>query len=174
MPGPLMGRGGGHRRYKAMSEINVTPFVDVMLVLLIIFMVAAPMMTSGVPVDLPRTNATPLAQEQEPITISVNPEGRIFIQETEVPMEELVTRLRAIADAQPTAAGEPQRRIFVRGDRAISYGRVMEVMGSISTGGFTRVALLAEQPPGRAPSPIAAPTVTGPRNQNSPRPNQPR
>ena len=172
MAGPLIGRSGGHRRYKAMSEINVTPFVDVMLVLLIIFMVAAPMMTSGVPVDLPRTNATPLAQEQEPITISVNPEGRIFIQETEVQMEELVTRLRAIADAQPTTPGEPQRRIFVRGDRAITYGRVMEVMGSISTGGFTRVALLAEQPPGRAPAPV--PTVAGPRNQNTPRQTPPR
>ena len=182
MAGPLMGRGGGHRRYKAMSEINVTPFVDVMLVLLIIFMVAAPMMTSGVPVDLPRTNATPLAQEQEPITISVNPEGRIFIQETEVPMEELVTRLRAIAEAQPTPAGEPQRRIFVRGDRAITYGRVMEVMGNIASGGFTRVALLAEQPPGRAapatsapPAPAPpAPAVGGPRNPGTPRPNQPR
>ena len=100
MAGPLMSRGGGGRRYKAKREINVTPLVDVMLVLLIIFMVTAPMMTSGVPVDLPRTNATPLNQEQEPITISVNPEGKIFIQETEVPMEELVPRLRAIADAQ--------------------------------------------------------------------------
>jgi biopolymer transport protein TolR len=166
--------GGGGRRYKAMSEINVTPLVDVMLVLLIIFMVTAPMMTSGVPVDLPRTNATPLNQEQEPITISVNPEGKIFIQETEVPMEELVPRLRAIADAQTQAPGEPQRRIFVRGDRAITYGRIMEVMGNIAAGGFSRVALLAEQPPGRAPAPVAAP-VAGPRAQpQAPRQNAPR
>ena len=174
MAGPLMSRGSGHRRYKPMSEINVTPFVDVMLVLLIIFMVAAPMMTAGVPVDLPRTNATPLNQEQEPITISVNPEGKIFIQETEVPMEELVTRLRAIADAQPTAAGEPQRRIFVRGDRNISYGRVMEVMGNISSGGFSRVALLAEQPPGRAPAAAApgSPPLAGPRVQQPSAPRQ--
>jgi len=169
-----MSRGGGGRRYKAMSEINVTPLVDVMLVLLIIFMVTAPMMTSGVPVDLPRTNATPLNQEQEPITISVNPEGKIFIQETEVPMEELVPRLRAIADAQTQAPGEPQRRIFVRGDRAITYGRIMEVMGNIAAGGFSRVALLAEQPPGRAPAPVAAP-VAGPRAQpQAPRQNAPR
>ena len=147
-----------------------------MLVLLIIFMVAAPMMTAGVPVDLPRTNATPLNQEQEPITISVNPEGRIFIQETEVQMEELVTRLRAIADAQTPAPGEQQRRIFVRGDRAISYGRVMEVMGNISSGGFTRVALLAEQPPGRPPAATAPAPLAGPRAQQpqAPRQNPPR
>jgi len=177
MAGPLMSRGGGRGRYKPMSEINVTPFVDVMLVLLIIFMVAAPMMTSGVPVDLPRTNATPLNQEQEPITISVNPEGKIFIQETEVQMEELVPRLRAIAEAQTQAPGEPQRRIFVRGDRAITYGRVMEVMGNIAAGGFSRVALLAEQPPGRAPAPVSAPAapLSGPRAQpQAPRQNAPR
>jgi biopolymer transport protein TolR len=140
------GRGNGSsggRRYKPMAEINVTPFVDVMLVLLIIFMVAAPMMTSGVPVDLPRTSAQPLAQEQEPLTISVDPQGRIFLQETEVQLENLVAQLQAIARNQQ--AGQPERRIFVRGDRGISYGRVMEVMGTISAGGFTRVALLAEQ-----------------------------
>ncbi len=143
MAGPLMKRGGARGRYRPMSDINVTPFVDVMLVLLIIFMVAAPMMTSGVPVDLPRTAAQPLNQEQEPLTISVNAEGRIFLQETEVPVEGLVDRLRAIAQARPE--GTPEPRIFVRGDRSISYGQVMEVMGVISAGGFTRVALLAEQ-----------------------------
>ncbi len=151
MAGPLMGRGGGRgRRYRPMAEINVTPFVDVMLVLLIIFMVAAPMMTSGVPVDLPRTAAQPLNQEQEPLTISVDPQGRIFLQETEVELASLVERLRAIAGSQPQ--GQPERRIFVRGDRAISYGRVMEVMGTISAGGFTRVALLAEQANPTAPA----------------------
>jgi biopolymer transport protein TolR len=138
-----------------MAEINVTPFVDVMLVLLIIFMVAAPMMTSGVPVDLPRTTAQPLNQEQEPLTISVDPQGRIFLQETEVPIENLVAQLQAIARNQQ--AGAPERRIFVRGDRAISYGRVMEVMGTISAGGFTRVALLAEQANPSAPPRPAQP-----------------
>jgi len=131
-----------------------------MLVLLIIFMVAAPMMTSGVPVDLPRTTAQPLNQEQEPLTISLDPQGRIFLQETEVQMENLVAQLQAIARNQQ--AGAPERRIFVRGDRSISYGRVMEVMGTISAGGFTRVALLAEQ----ANAPRTTPTAP-------PRPNQP-
>lgn len=145
MAGPLMGGGrGGRGRYRPMSEINVTPFVDVMLVLLIIFMVAAPMMTSGVPVDLPRTQAGALAQEQEPLTISVTAEGAIFLQDTQVELASLVPQLRAILQNQ--APGAPERRIFVRGDRAISYGRVMEVMGTVSSAGFSRVALLAEQP----------------------------
>ena len=137
------GRGGRRRRGRraSLSEINVTPLVDVMLVLLIIFMVAAPLMTVGVPVDLPKTQAAALNQDNEPITISVNPEGKIFLQETEVPIEGLVAQLQAIAQAQP--AGAPERRIFVRGDKAISYGRVMEVMGTIAAAGFTRVALLA-------------------------------
>jgi biopolymer transport protein TolR len=139
---------GGRASYRPMSEINVTPLVDVMLVLLIIFMVAAPLMTVGVPVDLPRTNATALNQEQEPLTITVNAEGKVFLQETEVAVEALVAQLRAILAAQPVAAGQPERRIFVRGDRAISYGRVMEVMGTVSAAGFSRVALLAEQPQG--------------------------
>ena len=155
-----------------MAEINVTPLVDVMLVLLIIFMVAAPLMTVGVPVDLPKTQATALNQENEPITITVNPEGRIFLQETEVQIEGLVPQLQAIARTQQ---GGAERRIFVRGDRAISYGRVMEVMGTVSAGGFSRVALLAEQPAraggARPPQPPPAPDnggrtsngATGPR-----------
>ncbi|MGG5811912.1 protein TolR [Falsiroseomonas sp. CW058] len=168
MAGPLLGGRGPRGRYRPMSEINVTPFVDVMLVLLIIFMVAAPLMTVGVPVDLPRTNATPLNQEQEPLTITVNPEGRIFLQETEVQLEGLVAQLQAILGSQQQQPGQPERRIFVRGDRAISYGRVMEVMGTVSAAGFTRVALLAEQPQGR---PAAAPApAQPPRGQ---RPAQP-
>lgn len=155
MAGPLMGRQSGRGRYRPMSEINVTPFVDVVLVLLIIFMVAAPLMTTGVPVDLPRTNATPLNQEQEPLTISVDSQGRIFLQETEVQMEGLVPQLQAIMRNQPQ--GQPERRIFVRGDRAISYGRVMEVMGTVSAAGFSRVALLAEQPQGRPAAQPAQP-----------------
>ena len=162
MAGPLMGRQSGRGRYRPMSEINVTPFVDVVLVLLIIFMVAAPLMTVGVPVDLPRTNATPLPQEQEPLTITVDSQGRIFLQETEVPMDGLVPQLQAIMRNQPQ--GQPERRIFVRGDRAISYGRVMEVMGTVSAAGFSRVALLAEQPQGRAatPAPQARPPAAQP------------
>jgi len=149
MGASLQGGGRDRRsRYRPMAEINVTPLVDVMLVLLIIFMVAAPLMTVGVPVDLPRTTANPLNQETEPLTISVTHEGRIFLQETEVTAEELVPRLRAIIGEQPQ--GQPERRIFVRGDRSIAYGRVMEVMGMIAAAGFTRVALLAEQPPGAA------------------------
>jgi biopolymer transport protein TolR len=154
--------GGPRGRYRPLAEINVTPMVDVMLVLLIIFMVAAPLMTVGVPVDLPKTQASALNQENEPITITVNPEGRIFLQETEVPLDGLVAQLQAIARSGAQAEGQgrggAERRIFVRGDRAISYGRVMEVMGTINAGGFSRVALLAEQPPGRpAASPGRAP-----------------
>ncbi len=154
---PRGGR-GGRGRYRPMAEINVTPLVDVMLVLLIIFMVAAPLMTVGVPVDLPKTQASALNQEQEPITVTVNPEGRIFLQETEVELASLVPQLQAILRNQPQ--GAPERRIFVRGDRAISYGRVMEVMGTISAAGFTRVALLAEQPAG---TPAARPAQTQPQ-----------
>ena len=158
-------RSGGSRRgrYRPMAEINVTPLVDVMLVLLIIFMVAAPLMTVGVPVDLPKTQASALNQENEPITITVNSD-KIYLQETEVQIEGLVPQLQAIAGAQQAGA---ERRIFVRGDRSTSYGRVMEVMGTVSAGGFTRVALLAEQPPrvaggARAPqAPAAAPSNGG-------------
>jgi len=165
MAGPTLGGRGPRGRYRPMSEINVTPFVDVMLVLLIIFMVAAPMMTTGVPVDLPRTQAGALNQEQEPLTISVTSEGRIFLQETEVELAGLVPQLQAILRNQPQ--GQPERRIFVRGDRAISYGRVMEVMGTVSSAGFSRVALLAEQPQGRPATPPAAPARPAP---NPPRP----
>ena len=161
----MPGRGTGRSRYKPMAEINVTPMVDVMLVLLIIFMVAAPLMTVGVPVDLPKTAAAPINQDNEPITISVDPEGKVFLQETPVELANLVEQLRAIFRAQP--AGAPERRIFVRGDKAISYGRVMEVMGTINAGGFSRVALLAEQPaPATAPARPAAPA------RNTPRPPQ--
>ena len=150
--------GKARGRYRPMAEINVTPLVDVMLVLLIIFMVAAPLMTVGVPVDLPKTQASALNQDNEPITITVNPEGKIFLQETEVPLEGLVTQLQAIAGANSQGPNAQERRIFVRGDKAISYGRVMEVMGTISSGGFSKVALLAEQPAGR-PATGAAPAA---------------
>lgn len=169
-----MGNGKGRGRYRAMAEINVTPLVDVMLVLLIIFMVAAPLMTVGVPIDLPKTNASALNQETEPLTISVNAEGRIFIQESEVPMEGLVAQLHAILQAQQP--GAPERRIFVRGDRGINYGRVMEVMGTISAAGFTKVALLAEQPSG-VPATMGTAPAAGqqrPAAPAAPAPAQPR
>ena len=155
MPSPL--QRNGRRRYKPLAEINVTPLVDVMLVLLIVFMVAAPLMTSGVNVDLPKASATPLSQDSEPLTVSVNAEGKIFLQETELPLTDLATKLGAIAD------GKMDRRIFVRGDKALSYGRIMEVMATITSGGFTKVALLAEQSGGpQTPTPAAAATTSAP------------
>jgi len=123
-----------------MSEINVTPFVDVMLVLLIIFMITAPLLTVGVPVDLPKTRAATLSDSDEPLVISVDAEGKIYLQEKATPMEKLVPRLVAVTAANPDV------KIFVRGDKAIQYGRVMEVMGAVSAAGFKRVSLLAELP----------------------------
>jgi biopolymer transport protein TolR len=146
MAGGLMApeRGTRKGRYRPMSEINMIPLIDVMLVLLIIFMIAAPLLTVGVHVDLPRTAADPVASPDEPLSVTIDAEGRVYIQEAAVTIEELVPRLAAIAEARQGR----ETRIFVRGDRAISYGRVMEVMGSIAAAGFTRVALLAEQPSG--------------------------
>ena len=126
-------------RYRPLAEINVTPLVDVMLVLLIIFMVTAPLMTSGVSVDLPKTNAQPISNDSEPLTVSVRANGDVFLQDQQVPLPEVVEKLKAIA------RDNPDRRIFVRGDKELPYGRIMEVMGTITLGGFTRVALLAEQ-----------------------------
>jgi biopolymer transport protein TolR len=134
--------GVGRRRssWQPMSEINVTPFVDVMLVLLIVFMVTAPLLTVGVPVDLPETNAEPITTPEEPLVVSIDAEGRIWLQETEVGTEQLVARLNAITGANP------ETRIYVRGDRSIQYGVVMQVMGLINQAGYRRVALLAEMP----------------------------
>jgi len=150
----LNGRGTMRGRYRPLSEINVTPLVDVMLVLLIIFMVTAPLMTSGVPVDLPRTDAKPLNTDSQPLTVSIDATGKIFLQNQEVALPELVTKLQAIAE------NNPERRIFVRGDKDLSYGRIMEVMGTITQGGFTKVALLAEQP---GPRPVAPPAPARPK-----------
>jgi biopolymer transport protein TolR len=137
------GNGGSRyrrRAYRPMSEINVTPMVDVMLVLLIIFMVAAPLLTVGVPVDLPKTAAATINDQDEPLVISIDKEGKLFLQDTEVPLESLVPRLNAITN------NKPDTRVYVRGDRAIDYGRIMEVMGTVSSAGFTKVALIAELP----------------------------
>ena len=135
------GSNGGRRRRRTgrpMSEINVTPMVDVMLVLLIIFMVAAPMLTVGVPVDLPQSAAPALNEEREPLTISVNNNGEIYLQNTKVELKDIVPRLNAI-----TKQGY-EERVYVRGDRNVNYGQVMRVMGTISAAGFKRVALVTE------------------------------
>lgn len=131
---------GGRYRYRAMSEINVTPFVDVMLVLLIVFMVTAPLLTVGVPVDLPKTKAASINDADEPLVITIDRTGAVFVQETELPLDKLVPRLQAITGSNPNI------RIFVRGDKAIDYGRIMEVMGTVSVAGFRKVALVAELP----------------------------
>jgi biopolymer transport protein TolR len=129
-----------YRRKPAMSEINVTPMVDVMLVLLIIFMVSAPLLTVGVPIDLPQTQAKTLDQDKEPLTVSVNVKGEIYLQNTETPLDEMVSKLKAVTEAR----GGADERIFVRGDRQVDYGTVMKVMGRISAAGFRRVALVTE------------------------------
>ena len=123
-----------------MAEINVTPMVDVMLVLLIIFMVSAPLLTVGVPLDLPQTAAKSLDQDKEPLTVSVQLTGKVFLNNTEIPVEELVARLKAVTDAR----GGADERIFVRGDTKVDYGSVMRVMGRLSAAGFKRVALVTE------------------------------
>src|SRR5690349_2097065 len=129
-----------HRRRPVMSEINVTPMVDVMLVLLIIFMVSAPLLTVGVPLDLPQTQAKTLDQDKEPLTVSVNLKGQVYLQNTEISLEEVVPKLKAVTEARSGA----DERIFVRGDRQVDYGTVMKVMGRISAAGFRRVALVTE------------------------------
>jgi biopolymer transport protein TolR len=129
-----------HRRKGVMAEINVTPMVDVMLVLLIIFMVSAPLLTVGVPIDLPQTQAKSLEQDQKPITLSLKPDGSVFLGDSEVKAEELVPKLQAITQAR----GGLDERIYVRGDRKTDYGTVMRVMGRLSQAGFRRVALVTE------------------------------
>ncbi len=130
-----------HRRNPVMSEINVTPMVDVMLVLLIIFMVSAPLLTVGVPIDLPQTQASSLDQaDKEPLAISVNTDGKVFLQNTEITLDELVPKLQAISQAR----GGNDERIYVRGDKTVDYGTVMKVMGRLSAAGFRKVALVTE------------------------------
>ena len=168
MAGGIMPRGGrGRGRYRPLAEINVTPMVDVMLVLLIIFMVTAPMMSTAVNVDLPKTNATPISQDSEPLNVSVNAQGQVFLQNDPVELPDLITKLKAIAQDQK------DRRIFVRGDKVQSYGRILEVMGTIIQGGFSKVALLTDPnglagpakpavAPAQAAPTQAAPTVAAP------------
>jgi biopolymer transport protein TolR len=136
-----------HRRRPVMSEINVTPMVDVMLVLLIIFMVSAPLLTVGVPIDLPQTQAKSLDQDKEPLTVSVKLDGEVFLQNSEIKVDELVPKLQAITQAR----GGLDERIYVRGDRKVDYGTVMRVMGRLSAAGFRRVALVTEVEQGSMP-----------------------
>jgi biopolymer transport protein TolR len=126
------------RRATVMADINVTPMVDVMLVLLIVFMVAAPLLTVGVPIDLPQTQAKSMEQDKEPLTLSVNDKGKVFLQNTEIALEEIVPKLKAIAK------NGAEERIYVRGDRKVDYGTVMRVMGRLSAAGYRRVALVTE------------------------------
>ena len=121
-----------------MSEINVTPFVDVMLVLLIIFMVTAPLLTVGVQVDLPETSADTLPEESEPLTLTINSKGEVFIQETKIEFNNLIKKILAVSN------NRTDTRIYVRGDKTINYGRVLEVIGKLSGSGFTKVALISE------------------------------
>ncbi len=125
-------------KFKPLSEINVTPFVDVMLVLLIIFMVTAPLLTVGVQVDLPESNADTLQSDNEPLEVTINAEGNIFIQETKITLEELVPKLIAITD------NRLDTKIYVRGDEVIDYGQVMKLLGELSGSGFSKVALITK------------------------------
>ncbi len=136
---PTLGRRKHHRR-KVMSEINVTPMVDVMLVLLIIFMVSAPLLTVGVPIDLPESQAKSLENDKEPLTLSVNDKGQIFLQNEEIKVGDLVAKLEAVAQAR----GGKDARIFLRGDKKVDYGAMMQVMGRLSSSGFHKVALVTE------------------------------
>ncbi|MDB3897430.1 protein TolR [Alphaproteobacteria bacterium] len=139
-----MGAGGkrptGGRRHRPMGEINVTPFVDVMLVLLIVFMVTAPLLTVGVEVDLPKTKAGAINADAAPLVVSIKADGSLYLQEAAVEAEVLIPRLKAISNANPDV------RIFVRGDRAVTYGDVLGVMGRIQAAGFEKVALVAQLP----------------------------
>ena len=133
------GRRGRRQRFVPMSEINVTPMVDVFLMLLIVFMVAAPLLTVGVPVELPKTGAKQLIGDKEPLTITVKIDGKVFLQDTEIDIDKLVPKLLAIAE------GGYNERIFVRGDRAVDYGIIMKVMSRINAAGFKRIGLVTEQ-----------------------------
>ncbi len=144
--GAAMRRRGRRRGGRAvMSDINVTPMVDVMLVLLIIFMVSAPLLTVGVPIDLPQTKAKSLDQDREPLTLSVNTQGKVFLQNSEIPVAELADKLKAVTEAR----GGYDERIYVRGDKTVVYGTVMQVMGRLSAAGFKHVALVTESDQGR-------------------------
>ena len=130
----------GKKRYNQMSEINVTPFVDVMLVLLIIFMVTAPLLTAGIPVDLPKVKANALTDQKDPLEVTVKLDGKIFLGESEVKAENIIARLNAITNQNIDT------RIYLRGDRVVAYGRIMEIMSIINSAGYEKVALVTQTP----------------------------
>ena len=138
--GMIISSRGRGKKYRPIAEINVTPFVDVMLVLLIIFMVTAPLLAVGVPVDLPKTKAGQISSEERPLVISLQVSGKIYLQEVETEPDQIIPRLAAIQKANPNL------RIFVRGDSLVAYGEVIELMGRIQSAGFERVALVAQLP----------------------------
>ena len=153
-------RGGRRRGYRPISDINVTPFVDVMLVLLIVFMVSAPLLTVGVPVDLPKTQARVLETPKDPLTVTVKPDGTVFVQEKQVNnLPDLVPLLLAISNNNPEA------RILIKGDQRLAYGRMMEVMTAINTAGFKKIGLVTELPAPSAASPGARPGAAPARPQ---------
>jgi len=137
---PTSSRRSARRSRGLMHEINVTPFVDVMLVLLVVFMITAPLLTVGVPIDLPESTVPEIRGQDEPLAVSIDADGKIFLQNTEIAIDELAPRLGAIT------LRKPETRIFVRGDKAIDYGRVMEVMGVLAEAGFANIALIAILP----------------------------
>jgi biopolymer transport protein TolR len=129
----------GRRRASVMSDINVTPFVDVMLVLLIVFMVSAPLLTVGVPIELPQSQAKALSQDNEPLTVSVNVDGKVYLQDKEIQVEDLIPKLKAISEARN---GSLNDQIYVRGDTKVDYGTMMKVMGRLSAAGYHKVSLV--------------------------------
>ena len=140
MAAKLAGPGGGKYAVDLNNEINVTPFVDVMLVLLIVFMVAAPLLTVGVPVDLPQNQARPLPEDSKPLSVSIDKTGAIYVQDAKISMADLIPKLTAIAQ------NKMDNRIYVRADATIPYGQVMAVMGALNSAGFTKVALVSQNP----------------------------
>ena len=157
---PAAGSGGGgsrfrRRRFTPIADINVTPMVDVMLVLLVIFMITAPLLQVGVPVDLPKTSAQQVGGKDEPLIVSVNSKDEVFLGETKFELAELSAKLKSVYGEKP------DQRIFIRGDKAINYGRMMEVMGAIIDSGFRQLGLLGEQAGSGPPAPAGAPAGGG-------------
>ena len=167
MAGIIPAAGGGssggkfrRRRYTPIADINVTPLVDVMLVLLIIFMITAPLLQVGVPVDLPKTSAQQVGGKDEPLVVSVNAKDEVFLGETKYELAELAAKLKAVYGEKP------DQRVFIRGDKTINYGRMMEVMGVIIDSGFRQLGLLGEQAQGAPAKPggtVTAPPAASPR-----------
>jgi biopolymer transport protein TolR len=153
--GASIGSGGGwdshDEEFRPVAEINVTPLVDVMLVLLIVFMIAAPLMTVGVPLQLPKSAAAKAAEPKEPIVLSIDKDGKVFLAREELADDAILPRLSALA------AQDAEQIVLVRGDKEIQYGRLMEIMGQVSTAGFHKVSLIAEMAPGGSAKPAATP-----------------